>query len=121
MYHASMKLVLEQASNNNTFKFIEGKFSVADGILSCTWHLIFFYSLLTSGKLKFITSQDYFSNTRNKKSAATVSGCLTTLFAYSFTDSDIVTGFGYLLIELFGHHYHKEVICGIFMVYTHRP
>ena len=39
-YHPSMKLVLEQASNN-TFKFVEGKFSVADGMLSCTWHFNF--------------------------------------------------------------------------------
>ena len=107
-----MKLVLEQASNN-TFKFLEGKFSIVDGLLSCTWHSKNFESLLTTGKLKFITSQDYFSYAGNKKKtirAATVSGRLATLLGYSFTDSDIVTGFGYLLTELFARHYYKEVI-----------
>ena len=111
-YHPSMKLVLEQASNN-TFKFLEGKFSIVDGLLSCTWHSKNFESLLTTGKLKFITSQDYFSYAGNKKKtirAATVSGRLATLLGYSFTDSDIVTGFGYLLTELFARHYYKEVI-----------
>ena len=49
-YHPAIKLLLEQASNN-TFKFVKGKFSVADGMLSCTWHLNFFDSLLTYGKL----------------------------------------------------------------------
>ena len=35
-YHSSMKLVLEEASNN-TFRFLEGKFSMADSQLSCQW------------------------------------------------------------------------------------
>ena len=59
MYYPLMKLVLEQASNN-TFKFVEGKNSVADEILSCTWQLIFWiHSLLqanlNSQQLKIIS------------------------------------------------------------------
>ena len=51
-------------------------------------------------QIKFITTQVYFSNAGNKKktiSTATVSECLPTLLAFSFTDYDIVTGVGYLL------------------------
>ena len=63
-----------------------------------------FESLLTTGQLKFITSQDYFSYAGNKKKiirAATVSGRLATLLGYSFTDVDIISGFGYQITERF--------------------
>ena len=110
-YHPSMKLVLEEASNN-TFKFLEGQFSIIDGMLSCCWSSKNFESLLTTGQLKFITSQDYFSYAGNKKKiirAATVSGRLATLLGYSFTDVDIISGFGYLITELFARYYSKKV------------
>ena len=110
-YHPSMKLVLEEASNN-TFKFLEGQFSIVDGMLSCCWSSKNFESLLTTGQLKFITSQDYFSYAGNKKKiirAATVSGRLATLLGYSFTDVDIISGFGYLITELFARYYTKKV------------
>ena len=71
-----------------------------------------FLSLLESGKLKFITSQDFFSYSGNKKKiirAATISGRLTTLLGYSFTDIDIIQGFGYLICELFARYYQKKV------------
>ena len=58
-YHPSMKLILEEASNN-MFRFLEGKFSMADSKLSCQWFSKNFESLEATGKLKFITSQDYF-------------------------------------------------------------
>ena len=35
-YHPSMKLILEEASNN-MLRFLEGKFSMADSKLSCQW------------------------------------------------------------------------------------
>ena len=66
MYHSSIKLILEEASNN-TFRFLEGKFSMADSQLSCQWFSKNFESLEATGKLKFITSQDYFSYSGNKK------------------------------------------------------
>ena len=75
-YHPTMKLILEEVSNN-TFNFLEGKFSIDQGSLSCQWHSKNFQSLLESGKLKFITSQDYFSYSGNKKKiirAATILG-----------------------------------------------
>ena len=71
-----------------------------------------FEILLTTGQLKFITSQDYFSYAGNKKKiirAATVSGRLATLLGYSFTDVDIISGFGYLITELFARYYTKKV------------
>jgi len=61
-----MSLVLEECSQN-TFKFLEGKFSIENDSLSCLWTSKNFESLLKFGKLKFFTSQDYFSYTGDKK------------------------------------------------------
>jgi hypothetical protein len=111
-YHPSMTLILEEISDN-TFNFLEGKFSLTDGSLSCQWHSKNFQSLQESGRLKFITSQDYFSYSGNKKKiirAATISGRLTTLLGYSFTDADIIKGFGFLICELFARYYGKKVL-----------
>jgi len=118
-----MKLILEEASNN-TFRFLEGKFSMADSKLSCQWFSKNFESLEATGKLKFITSQDYFSYSGNKKKiirAATISGRLTTLLGYSFTDADIIQGFGFLISELFARYYQKKgIYIYIYMcVYTY--
>ena len=77
-----------------------------------------FESLEATGKLKFITSQDYFSYSGNKKKiirAATVSGRLTTLLGYSFTDADIIQGFGFLISELFARYYQKKVYIHLYM------
>jgi len=46
-----MKLVLVEASNN-TFRFLEGRFLIVDGMLSCSWYLQYFETLLTTGQLK---------------------------------------------------------------------
>ena len=56
-------------------------------------------------------SQDCFSYLRNKKKiirAATISGRLATLLGYSFTDIDIIQGFGFLICELFAPYYQKK-------------
>ena len=106
-----MKLVLEEASNN-TFKYLEGQFSIVDGMLSCCWSSKNFKCLLTTGQLKFITSQEYFSCVGNKKKiirAAPVSRRLATLLGYYFTDVDIISGFGYLITELFARYYTKKL------------
>ena len=58
-YHPSMSLMLEECSQN-TFNFLEGKFSVENDSLSCLWTSKNFESLATTGKLKFFTSQDFF-------------------------------------------------------------
>jgi len=47
-YHPSMTLILEEISDN-TFNFLEGKFSLTDGSLSCQWHSKNFQSLQESG------------------------------------------------------------------------
>ena len=59
-YHPTMKLILEEVSNN-TFNFLEEKISIDQGSLSCQWHSKNFQSLLELGKLKFITNQEIFS------------------------------------------------------------
>jgi len=110
-YHPSMSLVLEECSQN-TFKFLEGKFSIENDSLSCLWTSKNFESLLKFGKLKFFTSQDYFSYTGDKKKVirlATVTGRLSALLGYSFTDKDIIQSFGYLLVDLFARNYPKKV------------
>ena len=53
-YHPSMSLILEECSQN-TFKFLEGKFSIENDSLSCIWTSKNFESLLHHGKLKFFT------------------------------------------------------------------
>ena len=71
-----------------------------------------FESLLHHGKLKFLTSQDFFSYTGDKKKIirlATITGRLSTLLGYSFTDKDIIQSFGYLLVDLFARNYPKKV------------
>jgi len=106
-----MSLVLEECSQN-TFKFLEGKFSIENDSLSCLWTSKNFESLLKFGKLKFFTSQDYFSYTGDKKKVirlATVTGRLSALLGYSFTDKDIIQSFGYLLVDLFARNYPKKV------------
>ena len=65
-YHPAMTLVLEGCSEN-TFKFLEGKFSIQNDSLSCLWSSKNFESLQQHGKMKIFTSQDYFSYTRDKK------------------------------------------------------
>ena len=88
---------------------------MADSKLSCQWFSKNFESLEATGKLKFITSQDYFSYSGNRKKiirASTVSGRLTTLLGYSFTDADIIQGFGFLISELFARYYQKK---GVYM------
>ena len=68
-------------------------------------------SLLHHGKLKFFTSQDFFSYTGDKKKIirlATITGCLSTLLG-SFADKDIIQSFGYLLVDLFARNYPKKV------------
>ena len=110
-YHPSMSLILEECSQN-TFKFLEGKFSIENDSLSCIWTSKNFESLLHHGKLKFFTSQDFFSYTGDKKKIirlATITGRLSTLLGYSFTDKDIIQSFGYLLVDLFARNYPKKV------------
>jgi len=48
-------------------------------------------------------------NKKNIIRPATVSGRLATLLGYSFTDVDIISGFGYLITELFATYYTKKV------------
>ena len=106
-----MSLILEECSQN-TFKFLEGKFSIENDSLSCIWTSKNFESLLHHGKLKFFTSQDFFSYTGDKKKIirlATITGRLSTLLGYSFTDKDIIQSFGYLLVDLFARNYPKKV------------
>ena len=58
----------------------------------------------------FFTSQDYLSYTGDKKKVirlATVTGRLSALLGYSFTDKDIIQSFGYLLVDLFARNYPK--------------
>jgi hypothetical protein len=77
------------------------------------WESKNFDSLLEKGKLKFITSQDYFSYSGDKKQivrAATLSGRLSTLLGYRFSDVDLMKSFGLLLPELFARHYPKKMI-----------
>ena len=79
-YHPSMTLILEEISDN-TFNFLEWKFSLTNGSLKSQWHSKNFQSLQESGKLKWSSSQDYFSYSGNKNKiirAATISGRLTT-------------------------------------------
>jgi hypothetical protein len=58
----------------------------------------------------FITSQDYFSYSGDKKQlvrSATISGRLSTLLGYSFNDADLLKSFGLLLPELYARHFPK--------------
>ena len=106
-----MSLILEECSQN-TFKFLEGKFLIENDSLPCIWTSKNFESLLHHRKLKFFTSQDFFSYTGNKKKIirlATITGRLSTLLGYSFTDKDIIQSFGYLLVDLFARNYPKKV------------
>ena len=120
-YHPSMSLMLEECSQN-TFNFLEGKFSVENDSLSCLWTSKNFESLATTGKLKFFTSQDFFSYTGDRKKIirlATITGRLSTILGYSFTDKDIIQSFGYLLVDLFARNYPKKVYTYLHSTYPH--
>ena len=111
-YHPSMSLILEECSQN-TFKFLDGKLSIENDSLSCVWTSKNFESLLNFGKLKFFTSQDYFLYTGDKQKVihlATVTGQLSTLLGYAFTDKDIIQSFGYLLVDLFARNCPKNIL-----------
>ena len=110
-YHPAMSLVLEECSEN-TFKFLEGKFTIQNDSLSCIWTSKNFESLQEKGKMKFFTSQDYFSYTGDKKKIvrqASIMGRLSTLLGYCFTDGDLLKSFGFLLVDLFARHFPKKV------------
>jgi hypothetical protein len=116
-----MSLMLEECSQN-TFNFLEGKFSVENDSLSCLWTSKNFESLATTGKLKFFTSQDFFSYTGDRKKIirlATITGQLSTILGYSFTDKDIIQSFGYLIVDLFERNYPKKVYTYLHSTYPH--
>ena len=71
-----------------------------------------FDSLQQHGKMKFFTSQDYFSYSGDKKKIirlASIMGRLSTLMGYSFTDQDLLKSFGFLLVELFARNFPQKV------------
>ena len=106
-----MSLVLKECSEN-TFKFLEGKFTIQNDSLSCIWTSKNFESLQEKGKMKFFMSQDYFSYTGDKKKIvrqASIMGRLSTLLGYCFTDGDLLKSFGFLLVDLFARHFPKKV------------
>ena len=57
----------------------------------------------------------YSGNKKKIIRAATISGRLTTLLGYSFTDADIIQGFGFLISELFARYYQKKVYIYIYI------
>jgi len=82
-----------------------------------------FESLATTGKLKFFTSQDFFSYTGDRKKIiqlATITGRLSTILRYSFTDKDIIQSFGYLLVDLFARNYPKKVYTYLYNTYPQK-
>ena len=120
-YHPSMSLVLEECSQN-TFKFLEGKFTITNDSLSCIWMSKNFDSLQQHGKMKFFTSQDYFSYSGDKKKIirlASIMGRLSTLMGYSFTDQDLLKSFGFLLVELFERNFPQKVKKQHESIHTH--
>jgi hypothetical protein len=111
-YHPKMSLELEECERNS-FKFLEGQTIMSKNYFSMHWWSKNFQSLLDHGKLKFLTSQDYFSYSGDKRKivrAATVSGRLASILGYSFSDSDVIKSFGYLLPELYARKYPQKSI-----------
>jgi hypothetical protein len=111
-YHPSMILELEDCEPNSC-NFLEGQLSIQKDYFSVMWRSKNLQSLLENGTLKFITSQDFFSYTGDKRKivrAATLSGRLSTLLGYSFSDTDLLQSFGSLLPELFARGYTKKCI-----------
>ena len=59
-----------------------------------------------------MTLAKIFTYMRDKKRVvrlSTITGRLSTLLGYFFTDKDIVQSFGYLLVDLFARNYPKKV------------
>ena len=110
-YHPSMSLFLEEFEClQNTFEFLEGEFTIQNDSLSCLWSSKNFESLQKHGKMKFFSSQDYFSYTGDKRKIvrhASIIGKLATL--YCFTDQDLLHSFGFLLVDLFTRNSPKKV------------
>ena len=108
-YHPKMSLELEEC-DGYSFKFLESNLHIQKNYFSAHWVSKNFDSLLEKGKLKFFTSQDYFSFSGDKKlvvRSATLSGRLSTLLGYKFNDVDLIKSFGLLLPELFARHFPK--------------
>ena len=111
-YHKTVKIVAEK-TENNTFPFLEGEISVTNKKISSFFKNKNFEPLLKTGSLKFITAQDFFSFAGPNKKAlriGTVTGRLTTLMGYCFTDEEILKSFGQLLSQLISQQYTNKVI-----------
>ena len=105
-----MNLILEQYPENS-FKFLEGKLKVSQEKLSCLWASKNFDSLLDSGKMKILSSQDFFSYSGDKRKIAkkaVVMGKLCTLMGYTFSDADVIYSFGCLLCDLYARSFQKR-------------
>jgi hypothetical protein len=111
-YHKSLKIVVEKTPEN-TFPFLEGQITLTNKAFTSIFKNKNFLPLLETGKLKFITTQDFFSFTgRNNDSLriGTVTGRLTTLLGYCFSDSDIITSFGHILCHMVALKYPEKII-----------
>jgi hypothetical protein len=106
-YHPSIQLVVEKCDNKH-IPFLEGSAMICNDSLSLSWSSKNFLPLLTTGKLKYFTSQDFFSFAgKSTKSIrlATAIGKLSTVVYYSLSYRDLVLGFSQLMLELLSKKY----------------
>jgi hypothetical protein len=111
-YHKSIKIIIEEHPNS-TFPFLEGLVQIKNHCISSIFKNKNFEPLLTSGKLKFLTAQDFFSFAGDNHTAlrvGTVMGRLSAMCGYSFSDEDLITSFGQLIPQLIALHYPKRIL-----------
>ena len=111
-YHKSIKISIEEHTNS-PFPFLEGLVKIQAHSISSIFKNKHFEPVLDSGKLKFLTAQDCFSFAGENHKAlriGSVTGRLSTMCGYSFSDSDLITSFGQLIAQLIALHYPKKII-----------
>jgi hypothetical protein len=120
-YHKSIKIIIEEHTNSS-FPFLEGLVKIDNHSVSSIFKNKNFEPLLLSGKLKFLTAQDFFSFAGENHTAlriGTVTGRLSTMCGYSFSDADLISSFGQLLPQLIALHYPKRVLkCACYKMFN---
>jgi hypothetical protein len=101
-----------EKSSNNTFPFLEGEVTITNEKISSIFKNKNFEPLLESGNLKYITAQDFFSFSGKNESLriGVVTGRLSTLLGYCFTDGEIIKSFIQLLFHLIHLSYTSKII-----------
>jgi hypothetical protein len=105
--------VIPEKSKNNQCDFLEGCFQISNEHLSAFFKNKNFDSLLCTGTLKYVTTQDFFSfagSNHYQMKTGIVMGRMMTMLTYCHEEDDVIKSFAMLLCQLVYQGYPKKVI-----------